>query len=63
MIEPLTLTIAGTRKALGLGTTKIYELIAAGELRTVKIGRRTLVKVDSIRSLVSDDARDAGADQ
>lgn len=51
-MEPVTTTIAGTKAALGLGRTKIYELIAAGQLETVKIGARTLVRTDSIRKLV-----------
>jgi excisionase family DNA binding protein len=51
-MEPITVTVDGARKALGIGTTKLYELIADGKLATVKIGRRTLVKTDSIRQLV-----------
>lgn len=51
-MDPVTITIDGTRKATGLGTTKIYELINQGKLKTVKVGRRTLVKTDSIRALV-----------
>ena len=51
-MEPLTVTVDGAKKALSLGHTKIYELIAEGRLKTVKIGRRTLVKTDSIRALV-----------
>ena len=51
-MEPVTVTVQNACKALGLGTTKIYELIASGELETVKIGRRTLIKVPSIKRLV-----------
>lgn len=51
-MEPLTITIDGTKKATGLGATKIYELIKEGKLETVSIGRRRLVKVASIRALV-----------
>ncbi|MET0240212.1 MAG: helix-turn-helix domain-containing protein [Sphingobium sp.] len=51
-MDPITLTIDGTKKATGLGITKIYELIGAGKLETVKIGRRTLVKTASIRALL-----------
>lgn len=58
-MEPVTTTIDGTRKATGLGTTKIYELIGEGRLETVKIGRRTLVKVASIRALVGADMAEA----
>ena len=51
-MEPITVTVDGAKKALGIGTTKIYELIGEGKLATIKIGRRTLVKTDSIRQLV-----------
>jgi len=51
-MEPVTVTIDGARKALGIGTTKIYELIGAGDLRTIKLGRRTLVRTDSIHALI-----------
>lgn len=51
-MEPVTVTVAGARKALGLGNTKIYELIGQGKLTAVKVGRRTLVRTDSIRALV-----------
>lgn len=53
-MEPLTVTVAGARKALGIGTTKIYELIGEGQLRTIKIGRRTLIRTESIYALVDD---------
>lgn len=55
-MEPITVTIEGTRQATGLGVTKIYELIGAGKLETVKIGRRTLVKTKSIRALLGEAA-------
>ncbi len=52
-MEPITVTVEGAKKALGLGHTKIYQLIGTGQLETIKIGRRTLVKTDSIRALVN----------
>lgn len=51
-MEPVTISVADATKALGLGQTKIWQLIGAGRLQTVKIGRRTLIKTDSIRALV-----------
>lgn len=50
-MDPIFVTVDGAKKALGIGTTKIYELIGAKRLRTVKLGRRTLVRTDSIREL------------
>jgi excisionase family DNA binding protein len=51
-MEPITVSITNASKSLGLGKTSIYELINEGKLATVKIGRRRLVKADSIRALV-----------
>lgn len=50
-MEPITVTIEGAKQATGLGATKIYELISTGQLKTIKVGRRTLVKTESIREL------------
>jgi excisionase family DNA binding protein len=51
-MEPVTLSIADAMKAIGIGRTKIYELIGAKKLRAVRLGGRTLVRTDSIRALV-----------
>lgn len=49
---PFTTSISEAAKALSLGRTSIYELINSGRLETVKIGRRRLVKVESIQRLL-----------
>jgi excisionase family DNA binding protein len=51
-MEPLTVTVASARSALGIGTTKIYELINDGQLKAVKLGRRTLIRTDSMHALI-----------
>lgn len=38
--------------AIGVGVTKGYELINAGELRTFKVGRATRITTDSLRAYV-----------
>lgn len=53
-MEPLLLTILDAAKALSLGRSKLYQLIGEGRLETVTIGRRRLVRVDSIRALASE---------
>lgn len=50
-MEPITITVAAARQALGIGTTKLYELIKQGKLDTMTIGRRRLIKVASIKRL------------
>lgn len=51
-MEPLTVTLADAQRVTGLSRTTVYELICEGKLKTVRIGRRVLVKTDSIRALV-----------
>lgn len=51
-MEPVTTSITGGAKALGLARTTIYALIGEGRLETVKLGRRHLIKTASIRRLI-----------
>jgi excisionase family DNA binding protein len=50
----MLLSINETAKALGLGRTSIYNFIKKDRLETVKLGRRTLIKVSSIKALISE---------
>lgn len=52
-MEPVTISINGAARALSLGRTSIYELIKDGRLETIKIGRRHLIKTESIRRLIN----------
>ena len=51
-MQPIVTSINDAAKALSLGRTSIYALIREGRLEAVKMGRRRLVKVESIRRLV-----------
>jgi len=41
-------TIPDAGEQLGIGRSTLYELMAAGEIQTVKIGRRTLIAHDEL---------------
>lgn len=51
-LSPIVVSARDAAVILGIGRTKIFELINCGQLKTIKIGRRTLVTMASIRALV-----------
>jgi excisionase family DNA binding protein len=46
-------TTAEARAALGVGTTRLYELIGSGRLRARKLGKTTLIEAESMRALAA----------
>lgn len=52
-MEQLTITPTKAKDVLGIGLTKLYELINDGTLQTVQVGRRRMIKIASIHALVS----------
>ncbi len=52
-LKPITVTVATALAVTGLGRTKFYELVKTGRIRTVAIGRRTLVVYASLEELAS----------
>lgn len=40
-------------RILGIGRTKLYELIETGELRSLKIGTRRLITLEAIRECIA----------
>lgn len=57
-LEPMTVRIPTAIKLTGIGRSKLYQLVASGEIETVKVGASTLVSVASLRRLTKTD-RDA----
>lgn len=52
-MNQLNVSIAEAAKALGIGKTSAYKLIARGELKTVRILGRQLVPVANLKLLSS----------
>ena len=50
-IEPLTVRISTAVRITGLSRSRIYELIQSGDLETVKVGRATLIRYESLKAL------------
>lgn len=50
-VEPISVRIADAIKLTGIPRTTLYELIAAGSIETVKIGRSTFIIYASLKRL------------
>jgi excisionase family DNA binding protein len=59
MTERLLLTASETAERLSLGRSKVYELMAAGQLRSVRIGRSRRVPIEALHEFVRRLAGDA----
>ena len=59
--QRLTCTIVEACEVTGLGRTKLYELIGDGRLTTTTVGRRRLVLVQSLLSLIEAKQSQTGA--
>ena len=57
--EVMVYTVAETARLLKLGRTTCYELIARGELPTVRVGRSVRVPAEALRAWVRDRQSDA----
>ncbi|MFA7585194.1 MAG: helix-turn-helix domain-containing protein [Novosphingobium sp.] len=50
--EPICVRVNEAARMIGVGRTKLYELIAAGEVKTVKLGKATRITTASLQELV-----------
>ncbi|ANY21140.1 Helix-turn-helix domain protein [Tsuneonella dongtanensis] len=51
-VEPICVRVNDAARMIGVGRTKLYELISSGELETVKLGKATRVTTASLHELV-----------
>jgi excisionase family DNA binding protein len=52
MTDRLLLDITDAMELTGLGRSKLYELIATGQLGSVKVGARRLIPADELQRFV-----------
>lgn len=52
----LAFTVTEACYSLGIGRTKLYELIAEKKLKAIKIGTATRISADSIHALMAQEA-------
>lgn len=48
----LAVSVEEAAQMIGLGRTKTWALISSGQIEVVRIGRRTLCRVDSLHKLI-----------
>lgn len=52
-LQPLAYSVRDAARVMSLGTTRIKQLIALGEIRASKVGKRTLVDAQSLHDLLA----------
>jgi excisionase family DNA binding protein len=52
-VKPHLLSVEQTAIMLGVGTTTVYNLIAGKKLAAIKIGDRSLIKVETIDKFIA----------
>ena len=50
--DPICVRVNDAARMIGVGRTKLYELIAAGEVETVKLGKSTRITTASLHDLI-----------
>lgn len=51
-LDPICVKINDAARMIGVGRTKLYDLIATNQIEVVKLGKSTLVTTASLRALV-----------
>ncbi len=54
--HPILVTIPEACRLVGLGRTRLYDLLRERQIEAVKIGKRTLVKYSSLQALAGEQA-------
>ena len=59
-IEPILVTVRTACRLVGLGPTKLYELLKAGAIESTKIGGKRLLVYQSLKGLVTTGSSSTG---
>jgi excisionase family DNA binding protein len=60
-LNPLLVGIPEAARLIGLGRSKLYQILNDGEISLIKLGGRSLISVDELRSYVADKLAKAAA--
>ncbi len=50
--EPICVKVNEAARMIGVGRTKLYELIASGEIEAIKLGKSTRITTASLKQLI-----------
>ena len=50
--DPISVRIPDAVRMTGLSRSKIYSLIAAGDLEAAKVGRSTVITIESLKAVI-----------
>lgn len=59
-LQSENMTIGEAVSCFAIGRTKLYELIQKGDIEAFKLGRRTLVRTESVRAFIDSLPRVSG---
>ena len=51
-VEPICVKVNDAARMIGVGRTKLYELIESGEIEVVKLGKSTRITTASLHKMV-----------
>ncbi len=51
-VEPICVKVNDAARMIGVGRTKLYELIASGEIEAIKLGKSTRIMTASLHKMV-----------
>lgn len=52
LVEPICVRVNEAARMIGIGRTKLYELIASGEIEAIKLGKSTRITTASLHKLI-----------
>ena len=52
--DRLAVSIKDAARLIGIGRTKLYELLDNGQLQNIRLGSRRLILMDALRKLLAD---------
>ena len=51
-VEPICVKVNEAARMIGVGRTKLYEMIATGDVEAIKLGKSTRITTASLKKLV-----------